>query len=95
MTPPEIADLIERLDDQAAQIAAMGDRIDDLASRIYNDRIDDLASRTYNLAAMGDRIDDLASRIYNLDSTVRDVGYRVDDAQRAAERAASSNARGW
>lgn len=41
---------------------------------------------------------DLESTTYRLDDAVRDVGYRADDAQRTAERAAdaaSSASRGW
>lgn len=55
-------------------------------------RLDDHAGQ---IAAIQGQVGDLQSSTYRLDDAVRDVGYRADEAQRAAERAADSSSRGW
>lgn len=55
-------------------------------------RLDDHAGQ---IAHLQSQVDSLDSSVYRLDDTVRDIGYRADEAQRAAERAADTSSRGW
>lgn len=47
------------------------------------------------IARLETRIDDLETRLWRAEDTLRDVGYRVDEAKRAADDAARSAQRGW
>jgi len=55
-------------------------------------RLDDHAGQ---IASLQNQAGDLESQAHRLDDAVRDVGYRVDEAVRASERAADAAARGW
>lgn len=59
------------------------------------ERLDEHASQ---LVSAFSQIGDVERSAYRLDDQVRDLGYRVDEAQRTAERAAdaaASASRGW